>query len=316
MTFEDKLIREFENFDHSRFTVIFFPPKIFLCGGPVDVKSAFPLSLRQRLIEHSAKYDGGLHSACIQAEDFIDYFRDGLYSDLLQFESDIAGIATLIIICLESPGSLVELGLFCMDSETAKKLVIIAPLEQTKKEDSFIFLGPLTNIKQKNQNSILIYPWPSKDTMNYEHIEYIFQDIKSALESSPKSQQFRKERSAHIAFIIHDVIILSNPITITEIELALTALDIDIQKKELTRLLYLLEKIDLISHITYSNVTYYFGKKNAARRVKFGQSRDGRIRDTSEIKLSFREAFYSSEDEQSRKRILVQRQYLKSLEAE
>jgi hypothetical protein len=142
--FEDKLIAEFQDFEHEKFHVAFMPPKVFLCGGEVDVKAVVPKSLRDRLIGHFSAHEDELHHSRIQAEDFKDYFKEGAYSDLLEFETDIANIATLIVICLESPGSLVELGLFCMaTTTTASKLLIIAPQEELADEDSFIFLGPL-----------------------------------------------------------------------------------------------------------------------------------------------------------------------------
>ena len=118
MKFDDQLIAEFQDFEHAKFTVSFLPPKVFLCGGEVDINATIPKSARHRLIEYFSSHEHDLLRACIQAEDFKDYFKEGAYSDLLEFERDIASIATLIVICLESPGSLVELGLFCMDPMT------------------------------------------------------------------------------------------------------------------------------------------------------------------------------------------------------
>lgn len=305
---EDQLIVEFQDFEHSKFNVSFLPPRVFLCGGEVDIKEPIPLSARQRLVAYFAAHEPDLFSACIQAEDFKDYFKEGAYSDLLEFESDIASIATLIVVCLESPGSMVELGLFCMDPITAGKLLVIAPYEEVAAEDSFIYLGPLAHIKRKNLDSVLIYPWPSKKEFEYEHLKPMVGDIKHKLEKMQKSQKFSATNPAHLALLIHDIVMLAHPITVTEIEYALMAFKLDQDLKTVTRLLYLLEKTDMISHVVYSGVTYYFDKPGNARRIKFGTDVKGKTRDTQAIIMAFRSIYVMGEDELSKKRTLALRQ--------
>ncbi len=48
----------------------------------------------------------------------------------MSFEDDIANISTLVVICLESAGSLVELGLFVNRKSLAQKLHVVAPFEE------------------------------------------------------------------------------------------------------------------------------------------------------------------------------------------
>jgi len=281
------------------------PPKVFLCGGEVDVKAYIPKSLRDRLIGYFAEHEEELSTSCIQAENFKDYFQEGAYQDLLEFESDIANIATLIIVCLESPGSMVELGMFCMDPSIISKLLVVAPFEETKNEDSFIFLGPLQYIKRLDQGSVLTYPWPEKEVHEYEHLPMLVNDIKNRLHQMQKSQKFNMQNSSHIAFLIHDVIMLSNPITLNEIEYALLALRLTVEQKKITRLLYLLEKIDLIYHASYGNVIYYYDRPGSTRRLKFGLDLKGRIRDSQSMALAFRSVYISNDDELSRRRYLA-----------
>lgn len=303
--FEDKLIAEFQDFEHEKFHVSFLPPKVFLCGGEVDVKAQIPKSLRDRLISHFSTHEDELHASRIQAEDFKDYFKEGAYSDLLEFETDIANIATLIVICLESPGSLVELGLFCMAPTTASKLLIIAPQEELADEDSFIFLGPLDHIKRNNPDAVVAYPWPTPKLIEYEHIELVVGDIKKKLEKMKKVQKFSEKNSAHIAFLIYDTIILAESITITEIEYALMAFKLEVDIKTVSRLLYLLEKIGLIAHTVYSSVTYYFDMPGSVRRIKFGSDAKGRTRDSQALTMALKSSYTMDREEASKRRVLV-----------
>lgn len=313
--FEDKLIAEFQDFEHERFIVSFSPAKVFLCGGPVDVQAAIPLSARQRLIAYFSTHEVDLHDACIQAEDFKDYFREGAYSDLLEFERDIASIATMIVVCLESPGSLVELGLFCMDPINKGKLLVVAPQEKLAAEDSFIFLGPLENIRRKDEELVLAFPWPRADTADYDDITTMAGDIKRKFEKMPKTQKFSAENPAHIAFLIHDIVMLAHPITLSEIELAIMAFKLNVEARTVTRLLYLLEKTGLIAHDVYSSVKYYFAPSKSERRIMFGLDTKGKKKDTPALVMAFRQVYALGDDELSRKRRLALKQ-IQKLKAE
>ncbi|EOV8955762.1 retron St85 family effector protein [Pseudomonas aeruginosa] len=308
LDFEDVLIEEFGSFDTSKFNVSFVPHKIFICGGKTDGKKLIPESLRERIINYFDDNNDDIYKACIKAEDFKDYFREGAYSDLLEFEADIANIATLIIICLESPGSLVELGMFCNNPSLSHRLIVIAPQDKVEAKDSFIYLGPLVNLIGADEKSVLVYPWPDPAVQKYDHIELIAADISKKLEKSRKGEDFDPKNSAHIAFLIYDIILLAHPIKISEIELALSAMDIDVKEKTIGRLLYLLDKIGLIKHTIYSSVNYYYDVADGERRVKFGSTKSGKTRDTPAIKMALRQSYVLQDDESSKKRKLALQQ--------
>lgn len=305
MKFDDLLVAEFQSLDPSKFIVNFMPPKIFLCGGPTGGKEVIPQSMRQRIINHFVKSDDLLFKSIIHAENFKDYFKDAVYEDLMQFEMDIAAISTLIIICLESAGALVELGLFCTDVGLAKRLLVVVPEEHVAKEDSFIHLGPLQNLSTKDKSSVVVYPWPSLKELNYEHIEFVAKDLICKLDGVRKSEKFKKTKLSHIAFLAYEIILISNPILLSEIELALYACDIDVDRKEIIRILYLLEKIGLIGHIVYSSVTYYFDMSGGERRINFGSDRRGIVKELTPMRIAFRKTYVMAEDEQSKKRCNV-----------
>lgn len=311
LDFENALIEEFGVFDSSKFTVSFVPHKIFICGGKTDGNSLIPESLRERIINHFDDSDDEIYKACIKAEDFKDYFREGAYSDLLEFEADIANIATLIIICLESPGSLVELGMFCNNPSLSHRLIAIAPQDKVEAKDSFIYLGPLANLISADESSVLVYPWPDPAVAKYDHIELIALDISKKLEKSRKTENFDLKNSAHIAFLIYDIVLLAHPIKISEIELALSAMDIDIKEKTISRLLYLLDQIGLVKQTIYSSVSYYYDVSGGERRVKFGTTKGGAIRDTPTIKMKLRQSYVLQDDESSKKRKLALQQIMK-----
>ncbi len=119
--FEDAIIDTFESFDVKKFKVNYPDHRIFICGGPIDIRESIPLSFRQRLIGKLASTYPNIEAEVVLAEKFKDYFREHAYNNLLVFEDDIAQLASVVVIFLESPGSLVELGMFCTKPNFYKK---------------------------------------------------------------------------------------------------------------------------------------------------------------------------------------------------
>ncbi|MEQ4675609.1 retron St85 family effector protein [Providencia vermicola] len=307
--YENALLSQFEKLNPSVFTVEYLPALVFVCGGPCVIDSKNPPvydSLRDRIFTYTAAYDDELYSSLVLAENFHDYFKDGAYENLMQFEDDIASVSTLIIICLESAGSLVELGLFCNKKSLANKLLVFAPSEETESESSFIFLGPISSLQKIDERSVSIYPWPTGDSIKYPHIEHVVGDIKERLRNIKKTERFNIKNQGHLAILINEIILLAFPIKIGEIEFALYSMNIDIESKVISRLLYLLNRLKLISNKHYSGVSYYYPCDGKKSRVKFGKSSEGKIVEFTDIKVAMRQSFLMADildsDERARKR--------------
>lgn len=77
-------------------------------------------------------------------------------NSLLDLENILAKDSQIVIIFLESPGSFVELGAFSNHEELSKKLLIIMD-KQYKRDENFINLGPLKNLKRKNSAKSVMF---------------------------------------------------------------------------------------------------------------------------------------------------------------
>lgn len=251
--FENTLIEIYEKLDIDTFRTNTADHYFFVCGGEVDAGKPIPPSFRDRLLTYtSTKYED-MHNALILAETFKDYFQENAYPDLLIFEEEIASICTLVIIFLESAGSLVELGLFCAKPDYYKKLLVVAPDEHLKSEDSFIYLGPLENLRKKDASSVATYPWPNAKEKHYDtdHLEDLCETIQQKTKRIYKSEQFDRKNSGHICFLIEEIIRIGYPILIGEIELSLAALELEISHPEISRKIYLLKKFNIIGRYEY-----------------------------------------------------------------
>lgn len=309
--FENVLFREFERLDYTKFKVNFAKKHIFVCGGIVDATSQIPPSFRDRFIQFSAKKDEEIHQSIVLAESFKDYFKENTFNDLLVFEDEIANIASLILIFLESPGSLVELGMFCSRPTYYKKLLIVAPQEKTESEDSFIYLGPLEHIKRKEESSVAIYPWPSEFDIKYDadYLSDLNYNIKEKLRSVSNQVIFQHTNSGHIALLIYEIIRLSYPILIGEIELALAALGLNIEESEVKRCIYILTKLSMIGVNFYSSYKYLYPLLKDLKTINFGKDKNNKVCDTQSIQMSINQSYIMMEDNaNARKRRTAKRQ--------
>lgn len=316
--FENTIIEELEKLDYNKFKVNITKHHIFVCGGEVNAKASVPPSFRDRFVSYTISKEQEIYEAIVLAEEFKDYFKENTYKDLLVFEDEIANISTLVIIFLESPGSLVELGMFCSKPNFYKKLVIVAPQKEIEAEDSFIYLGPLEYIRKKEKTSVVIYPWPDKRKTNYDrdHLIDLCEIINGKLSGLKKSINFKSENTGHVAFLVFEIIRLCYPILLGEIEIALMTLNLEVSNSEIKRHLYLLSKLRLIAINQYSGYHYYYPLISDLKSINFGRSSDDKVIDYQKIQMSINKSYILSDDQQSRKRRAAKKQINEKLEGE
>lgn len=272
MKYEEILLDEVIKWDTQRFNLIFKNPIIFLCGGDItsieneDVK--YYSSLRSYLVDFAKVIRPEIEIRT--AEDFKDYLL--AYDNLLEFESDIASISDLVVIILESPGALIELGIFIENKNIRNKLVAIQHYDFAS-EQSFINLGPLKSLKTSSESAVLGYNWPFNrkfEHLSQDLLKLICYDIAEHLKSPRTQSTFDIEVGAHLILFIYELIRCFYPITDKEI---LTALHLIynnkiIHLKKLKKILYLLEKFDLVDKHNLSSEDFFYPLDNAISKVK------------------------------------------------
>ncbi|EOC1336472.1 hypothetical protein ACI09U_004300, partial [Cronobacter turicensis] len=87
------LLAEWGELTIANFSVHYTPPVVFVCGGPA---LQIGDSLRERVFRYFADNHPLMAKSLVMAEAFKDYFKSGAYTDLMQFEDDIASISTLV----------------------------------------------------------------------------------------------------------------------------------------------------------------------------------------------------------------------------
>lgn len=276
--YEDKLKNHISKWNIKNFRVCYDDQIIFLCGAKVAQNGEPQVSMRGLFHNYCKENNSNIFKKLLLAEAFKEYLKDSHYPDLISFEKDIASISSLIVIFLESSGSIAELGLFCNLTEINKKLLVIVPENEVegKKKESFIFLGPLSYLREKiNDRSYRIYPSPeNKDNYN-EHLELILDDVVDMVPSSGSDYTFDETNSGHLAFLLRHIISIFMPIRLMEIMMCFNILGVNQSaKSDIERMIFLLETFYHIKTHEYSGTKYYYSE-SAKGNVRLGKNNDG-----------------------------------------
>ncbi|MDC9595857.1 retron St85 family effector protein [Xenorhabdus anantnagensis] len=311
--YEETIKDTFKNLDVENFSVNnSILNLIFVCGGLVDVKEAIPSSMRGQLYAYTSSEHEEFHNCLRMAESFKDYIESGQYDDLLHFEHDIAKISSQVLLFLESPGSLVELGIFSSFENLYDKICVIAPENHVESEDSFIFLGPLKRISSYVSNAVLIYPYDSENgEFDKDVWKEICEDIFDRLKSKVKVEKFRKDDDGHLCMLILEIINICFPVQLSEIESVLSLFLIKISQKRLSQLIYLLLTLELIQKKKRSTNTYFFPLKKleSDTYIKFGSYIDKKPFDKSKNKIKLKQELVINLKDKEQRRIRVLAKY-------
>lgn len=279
-SYEDKLLNHVSDWEMKNFRVCYDDQVIFLCGAVVHPSGEKQTSMRGHFYDYCTKNNAELSSKIFLAEKFKQYLKNDHYPDLITFEHDVANISSLIVLFLESSGSIAELGLFCNMKEINRKLLVFVPADEVDgdKKESFIYLGPLSYLTKKiNKNAFKVYPKPDKKNEDdyAEHLDIMVEDLIDILPKSRKESDFDKNNTGHIAFLISRIVHLAMPIRLREVYACLKNIGIDnITQADVERLLFLLETLEFISSYRYNILVYYYSEQSR-QNLKLGKNKKG-----------------------------------------
>lgn len=276
------------------------PPIVFLFGGAIENP---PKSVRGILYNHILVKDSSLFNCLVIPEDFKDWLHDSVYPDLLSFESDLAQTSSLIIIALESPGSIAELGSFSVNDALKEKIFIIIS-QHHHTQASFITLGPLRQLPELNVYS---YPYDhiSINASLNDYLDDIVENINGNLSSIDKTEKFDKESNGHVALLIYELILMFKALKLGEILEYLKLLCCKRNQTVTKRLLFLLSKLSLVERKRIGNIDYFIPSKTE-QRIKFSSKDKSKLFDRASTIIGTAQYYASSSNEKMRRRAIEQ----------
>lgn len=158
-----------------------FPPMknlMFLCGAASHNSARYALK---------NYFDGrlDLNFQILLAEDFFTVL-DEEYTDLLTLENYLADYSDCILIILESPGAIAELGAFSNGKDKFLEKILILNKNRYLLENSFINKGPVEKINRKTKFGILGYDSP-------ESVLVVAEEILNQMRSNQRTRSFKED---------------------------------------------------------------------------------------------------------------------------
>jgi hypothetical protein len=186
-------------------------PVIFLCGA---AQSKSRDAIRAYLQKHTPDLD------VFYAEKVWEQIASLKERDALQMEEDLAKLADLVIVIVESAGTLTELGAFSLSPRLRQKLLPVVD-EKYLHDSSFITNGPLRWIDSESAFRPTIYTTLS---MVLSSIDQIEERIARIPESHSIKISDLSKSPKHFLFFIYDLITVIQPASLLMINYYLSAI--------------------------------------------------------------------------------------------
>lgn len=239
---------------------------IFLCGGPSDIKSHAPVSIRDAIQRELVKHPD-LEARIRIAEDYKDWAHDAIYRDLISFEQHIAELSSVIVLILESPGSLAELGLFSVIEAFQKKLLVIVDSSHYQ-SDSFIRLGPIDFLEKIHENQAECHRWLKQegsrlsfDSTAATNLQPELADsIRERVKQPTPERAFKSTEWLDAALLICDLLGLCSALTLRELKGTLEALGCARTENQIKQLLFVLERVHLVTMEPKGDQRFYISR--------------------------------------------------------
>lgn len=252
------------------------PPQIFLCGGPLPKPGEAPASLRAVLMEHLQTDYPELRSSVILAEDAASWYhspKSPRFPNLVNLEEQIGALSTLILLIVESAGSIAELGAFSFIPSLREKLSVVLETRY-QNERSFIMDGPVAMLERESEADGGASRWYAldwlKDTKEQtisdsDAIRVADKIVKEifnpAIRDLNDSELFRVNKIEHQILLIGDLVSAGGPLLISEIMEILDGLNLgtgkEIEEKKVKEYLFLLENLGHLSKTHAGNHDFY-----------------------------------------------------------
>lgn len=195
---------------------------IFLCGANQGVNQ--PSERRCALKKFIESQSSG-HRVVYAEAVFDELVRQGdKDNNLLDMENDISRIVDIIVIVLESPSAVCELGAFSHSSLRSKLVVINSSC--FRDQESFINKGPIEAI-EKSGGSVLWYDMKGDGVSRVDGIGSIFKGLRERLDVD-RDRKFKKSKidigsivplsiNKECLYLVHDIVFFMGPVSYREL---------------------------------------------------------------------------------------------------
>jgi hypothetical protein len=261
-----EILRDFIGaLDQSKLRVTRPSRFIFFCGGVITPKSKKSPSLRDFLLRTLATKGSRIDDAkLVCAEEANSLFKESKYKSLIEFESDIAEIAELVLLIGESPGSLAELGAFSMTPILSKNLAIVAQ-SSYRSQESFIRDGPLRYMEAHYPGSVLWYPWfrfrggHIVKSSAKPHVQDLVDEVTEILSKRPRYESL-STHNGHRMLLAYWTTHVLRGAEIKDVQFALQCFGTHLPEETIRNFMFCMRVAGWVGELPYGHRVYFYPK--------------------------------------------------------
>jgi len=252
-----ELIERFlAHIDVSKTRISGSPQRIAVFGGPSGKRKGRFKSARGVFLSDVLTANPRIAERILTPEQYPEWNQFGVFQNLVEFEEELAYLTVAVLLFLESPGAIAELGVFSQIPQLRHQLYVVLN-EHHYNESSFIRLGPLAQLKADNRNSVLVFPYSEKRPQEIvAHLPLLYGRLESVLVAIPASEQFQPALRRSQLLLIADLVEIFGVLQPTELEVLLKAFSVSLDHGTLSRSLFLLRRLQLIDDRQYGTNRY------------------------------------------------------------
>lgn len=249
--------------DPKKATVVSFPEFIAIFGGAISApgKKSKAKSQRDAFVRWVRQNRNDLQDLLLLPENYDDWNDFNTYSDLLLFEKDLGYLTSAVLVFLESPGAIAELGAFSqIDSLSERLVIVVADNHHPRK--SFISLGPIRSVvnTRGHPNSFCVIPNVKPEELA-EHIPEVVRILDQKRKRTNRGSAFDPKNSQHEILLVLDLVNLFIVCQVNELQTLLSFLGIEATIARLDQILFVLEKTELVICKHYGDNKYFVPKR-------------------------------------------------------
>ncbi|SKA15910.1 hypothetical protein SAMN02745674_02199 [Lysobacter spongiicola DSM 21749] len=199
------------------------------------------------------------------AEKLTSLLHGDDFHDLLEFEEHIAALSACVLIFVESPGSIAELGSFAvMPHLTSKLLVVCEQRMDSALQPSFIFMGPVANLRRIRVNSVQVFPifkdgsTAADSTKLDDCWQFIEESVVESIRRPIPEAPLNAASLPHKMVVVAATVDLFVALKLGELHEAIRRFGVDVSTKQLRKITRMLEQFSIIKRVPYGHEDFFF----------------------------------------------------------
>lgn len=247
---------------------------VFFCGGKIDEDPTKKHSVRDIILKNLPHRDKIEDISIVLAETAKEALAESNFDNLLDMEECIASVVDGVLLIVESPGSVCELGTFTKTDEIRRKLVAILPNAHAN-FPSFITLGPVKFIEHKNDGGIVepVHWDAAGGVISIDDIARasIIDECKTQVASNfAKREQISLQSVGHQIFIVLAICHLLRGPKLGEIKKCLDSVGLELTEDMIRKYLDTLEVCSLLKTVRYTKKRIHYVPRTDRVVLDFG----------------------------------------------